>query len=150
MATVRRDVLDRLGPHNPSFRAVEDYELWLRIVAAGGRPVHVPGLHSIVRDRAGSLKKTSVLMAQSQREVYRLVAEEYPDVPEAARALAREQMARYDRIVARVAADARRTTLRTRARLAGGRLKRRVLGRRRFHEPAPPEVAAAFPDLTRL
>jgi hypothetical protein len=88
-ATVRMDVLREVGSFNPSLRACEDIELWLRILAHGYVAVRAPGRLCIWRDRGGSLSTQAVLMTKSLAEVYRLVAEEYPvtdDVRELARA----------------------------------------------------------------
>jgi GT2 family glycosyltransferase len=150
MATVRTDVLQAAGGHNPGFRQAEDYELWLRLLALGHTPVHVPGLHSIVRDRAGSLKKSESPMLESLAEVYRLVAEEYPDVPDDIRAAARH---RRDATLRRAAsAGQRRPALHgvRAARRVAGRAKRRFLARTHYLDPPPDEVAAAFPDLAAL
>lgn len=39
-ATVRRDWLDRVGPFDEALRTNEDFDMWLRIVQAGGRFVY--------------------------------------------------------------------------------------------------------------
>jgi glycosyltransferase involved in cell wall biosynthesis len=35
-AVVRRSLLERVGPFDPQFRRAEDYDLWLRVLRAGG------------------------------------------------------------------------------------------------------------------
>jgi glycosyltransferase involved in cell wall biosynthesis len=150
MATTRRSVLVELGGHNPSFRQVEDYELWLRVVARGYRPVHVPGLHSIVRDRPDSLKKSHARMYESLSEAYRLVAEDYPDVPADLRAIARARMESAARQAARARDGGRRVRAQARARAHAVRVKGLLLRRWRYHDPPPAEIAAAFPDLSSV
>jgi glycosyltransferase involved in cell wall biosynthesis len=145
--TVRRRVLDHVGGFNPSLWIGEDYELWLRIVAAGYPAVRAPGVHHIYRDRTHSLSRDVQLDARCLREVYRLVAEQYDvsdEVREKARARARAldrklALVEKGRVVFPMLVDARR-------RLRRWRRRRELLP---LHE-APPEVAAAYPDLCAL
>ena len=145
-ATVRMSVLRGVGYFNPSLRACEDVELWLRILARGHAAVRAPGRLAVYRNRSGSLSTKATLMTSSLCEVYRLVAEEY-DVPDSIRRLAS----------ARHRAEERRLAALTgKRRLAASALSlrrkfaplRRLLPAQARHE-LPTDVAAAFPKLTR-
>lgn len=144
-ATVRVSVLERVGPFNAALPAVEDYELWLRLVANGYRALRPPGLLLIRRDRPDSMSKDHLLMYRAHREVWRLVAEEHPAPPDV-KAIARRRMADMDRLIA---VDQGTATLRfsQRARGFGGMVKRRLLGGRIWLPEPPPEVVDAFPQL---
>ena len=60
LAVVRRDWYDALGGHDPQLAySLEDYDFWLRIVAAGGIGVALPEPLVHYRMRAGSMLKQS-------------------------------------------------------------------------------------------
>jgi glycosyltransferase involved in cell wall biosynthesis len=142
--TVRRTLLTELGGYNPQLRAAQDWELWLRLVAHGHRAIRAPGLLFVWRDRADSVSSSALRLAKYRREVYRLVADEYPvteDVRELARARMRECDAR--------AADLAGTDPRRRLRPWVGRVRRRLWWWWWYSVP-PQEVAEPFPDLTAL
>jgi glycosyltransferase involved in cell wall biosynthesis len=73
-AAIRRSVLDRVGLYETSPVGCEDYELSLRIAAAGHRIVHVPGRLAVYRLRSDSMSSDTRAMERGRREVYRLVA----------------------------------------------------------------------------
>jgi glycosyltransferase involved in cell wall biosynthesis len=147
-ATIRKSTLEEVGPFNPTLRAAEDFELWLRILAHGHRAVKAEGLLLVRRDSATQMSKDETRMLVALLEVWRLVAEEHP-APAEVKAIARERMAWAEREL-RIA-EGRHPLLgaRRRARRRLGRLRRRLAGRRRWHAEIPPEVARAFPDLDR-
>jgi glycosyltransferase involved in cell wall biosynthesis len=143
LVTMRRSALAEVGSFRPDLRAAEDYELWLRLAASGHSFVRVRERLAVYRRRGDSLSADSGLIRASRREVFRLVAEEYPDVPGDVRARARELMLRHtgERAGGRTAAAKRRLI-----RLAV--LARRRLAPGRVWYPAPPvELRAAFPEL---
>jgi hypothetical protein len=145
-ATVRMSVLRGAGYFNPSLRACEDVELWLRILAGGHAAVRAPGRLAVYRNRSGSLSTKTTLMTSSLCEVYRLVAEEY-DVPDSIRRLAS----------ARQRAEERRLAALTGKRRLGASalsLRRKFAPLRRLfpaqaRRELPTDVATAFPELTR-
>jgi GT2 family glycosyltransferase len=145
-ATVRMSVLREVGYFNPSLRACEDVELWLRILARGHAAVRAPGRLAVYRSRSGSLSTKATLMTRSLCEVYRLVAEEY-DVPDTIRRLADTRRRAEERRLAALTGERRlgATALWLRRQLAPLRRVPRVQARREI----PTEVAAAFPKLGR-
>ena len=145
-ATVRMEVLREVGYFNPTLRACEDVELWLRILSRGYTAVRAPGQLAVWRSRTGSLSTKGVLMATSLCEVYRLVAEEF-DVPEDVRELARARRRTEARRLAALTGERRLAAALGGVRRVVGRARRAV--RRRARHEVPPEVAAAFPELAR-
>jgi glycosyltransferase involved in cell wall biosynthesis len=145
-ATVRMSVLREAGYFNPSLRACEDVELWLRILARGHAAVRAPGRLAVYRSRSGSLSTNATLMTRSLCEVYRLVAEEY-DVPETIRTLAGARRRAEERRLAALTGERRlgASALSLRRKLAPLRRLLRAQARREI----PTEVAAAFPKLAR-
>jgi hypothetical protein len=140
-------VLRETGSFNPSLRACEDVELWLRILARGHAAVRAPGRLAVYRSRSGSLSTKATLMTSSLCEVYRLVAEEY-DVPESIRSLATERRRAEERRLAALTGERRlaATAVSLRRKLAP---LRRLLTRTQARRDLPTEVIAAFPDLAR-
>jgi glycosyltransferase involved in cell wall biosynthesis len=94
-ATVDRRLVEEAGGYDESLRAVEDYDLWLRLAARGHIGGLVAGAHVVYRERGDSLTRDQTLMATCLREVYRRVEEEY-DVPDDVRALARRRRQRHE------------------------------------------------------
>ena len=144
--TIRRSVLDEVGPFNAALRSSEDYELWLRLSARGYRIVRVPGLLTVYRRRGGQLSGNAIGMFDSLREVFRLVVEEY-DVPDDARDAARERLRRIEAQRAVLSGERKVAAKVLRGRLVLGAVKRRYFSRLVWREAPPREVAAAFPDL---
>ena len=145
-ATVRKSALDDVGPFVESLRAVEDYELWLRLLAHGYRALRPPGLLLIRRDHPASMSKDTVLMDRATRRVLEIVIESHP-APEAVKAVARRRIAEIDRLIAAATETDVSRPLAVRARGWAGAAKRALLGDRLFLSEPPPEVARAFPGL---
>jgi glycosyltransferase involved in cell wall biosynthesis len=128
-ATVPLHVLIELGGYDDELTRAEDYDMWLRIAAAGFRAVYVPGPLALYRVRGGSpgsLSSDRLQMTRGELDVLtRLVA-----VLAAAVGLLER-------------GGAERLSLL-------GRTGRRIGRVRRdgplFRRP-PPDVAGAFPDL---
>jgi glycosyltransferase involved in cell wall biosynthesis len=148
-ATIRRSVLEEVGPFDASLRSAEDYELWLRIALRGYRAVRVEGQVALYRLRPGQLSADPLNMLRHLRDVYRLVAQNLA-APDEVRTLACDQAERMERGIATVSGDGRARAARYRARLGLGRVKRALIGRRLWYGRPPPEVASAFPDLEAL
>ena len=49
--TIRRSAFEETGGYDASFRFVEDYDLWLRMIARGWKPLRVPERLTVLRDR---------------------------------------------------------------------------------------------------
>jgi GT2 family glycosyltransferase len=78
----RREALLKVGGYDERLWVGEDWELWLRLAAAGFRFVSVPRLLAVYRRRAGSLMSSSERALAGRREVYRVVAEDWNATPE--------------------------------------------------------------------
>lgn len=65
--TFPRDAIERIGGYDPTLHGGEDYELWLRLAAAGHGGVRAKGCQAVVRDRAGSQSKDLLMMHRSVR-----------------------------------------------------------------------------------
>jgi glycosyltransferase involved in cell wall biosynthesis len=144
--TVRRAVVDAAGPPDARLRSSIDWEWWLRLAAHGHRGIRVPGRLAVYRLRTASMTNDPLRVATGQRDLWRIVADEY-DLPDETR---RELKARADQL------DARIDALRSRRRVAGallrlrrraGAAKTRLTQSRDFHKEPPPEVRDAFGDL---
>ena len=145
-ATVRRPVLEEVGGVCERISAKVDLELWLRIAAAGHRPVRVPGKLAIYRHRAGSITHDELNASIQRREVWRMVAEEY-DVPRDVKDAARAHMRRLDESIPVLRGDRRLKSPLLRVRRVFGRAQRAVMWRSIWFPEPPAEVRAAFPDL---
>lgn len=64
-ATVSRRALEEVGPLDPSIRGADDWDLWLRIVAAGYRMVRAQGRTAVFRKRAESVSTDQLMMARN-------------------------------------------------------------------------------------
>lgn len=122
--TVRRSVLDEVGGFDEDLSTGEDWDLWLRIVRRGERPLRPPGLLAIHRNHPSSLVNDARKMTRNICEVYRRFTED-PTADEEARTLARRQLDVWTRNL-RGLED---PTLAVRLRRRAGRAKRRVLKR---------------------
>jgi glycosyltransferase involved in cell wall biosynthesis len=130
--TLRRSAIEAAGLPDTRLRSMIDWEWWLRLAAAGHRAVRVRGRLAIYRLRASSISRDPGKVVTGQRDLWRIVADEY-DLPEARRAELRarsEAGAGPSRLHRRVAA-----------------LKKALLYRRDYFREPPPEVRDAFDDL---
>jgi glycosyltransferase involved in cell wall biosynthesis len=145
-AMVRRTALEGVGVFEPTLKAVEDYDLWLRMLAAGYRGVRPPGLLFVRRDMPGSMSKDLRLMYGALSEVLRRV-EARQDLPENVRAVVQRRLEALDRLMSM--SDGHRPVRAAVQRAASGlgSLRRTLLRRRLWHRLPPSEVASAFPEL---
>ncbi|MGH2980614.1 MAG: glycosyltransferase family 2 protein [Solirubrobacterales bacterium] len=146
LTAMRRSVIDEVGGFEEQLRAGEDYDLWIRILAAGYRAVRAPGRLAIQRDRAVSMSTDESSMATAARDVYARAAE-LAGVPEEARAIARQRMAEFDAMLEALSDGGRNMAVRRALRARLGRVRKALLGRWIWHPGVPGEVAGAFPDL---
>jgi len=91
-ATVRRDVLAEVGSFDHYTSPSEDWELWLRIAAAGYRAVKAPVL-AIYRIRPGSLSSEPDVMRESATRTLETVATY--DLDSELRGVVRERLASF-------------------------------------------------------
>ena len=75
--TAHREPLLAVGGYDERLRVGEDWELWLRLGAAGFRFIHVPELLAVYRARADSLTANTRSLLAASRDVYRIVAEDW-------------------------------------------------------------------------
>jgi glycosyltransferase involved in cell wall biosynthesis len=144
--TASRAAVERAGGLDDHLHQAEDYDLWVRIALAGYRIVAVPGTLAVIRNRPGSLSKDELELARGVRAVCGRMLSVY-EISEQARAAAAEQLRRAEREIELLTGEAfLRARLRA-ARLALGRIKRRLLSGRLWYPEPPAEVAAAFPEL---
>ena len=74
---VRREAVRAVGGYDERLWVGEDWELWLRLAAAGHRFVLVSERLALYRRRPGSLTADSERTVAGKREVYRRVTEEW-------------------------------------------------------------------------
>jgi glycosyltransferase involved in cell wall biosynthesis len=148
-AMLPRSVLEEVGGYDESQLGAEDYELWLRVATAGHDPVWVPGCHALYRVHSGNRSQDKGLGARGLRDMYRGLSEE--SMPTLAH---RELLARRRRETER---ELDAITGRLRVQWAIRRLRHHFLAIRphlglgeAWYDEPPPEVAAAFPDLSAV
>jgi glycosyltransferase involved in cell wall biosynthesis len=129
----RRESLLAVGGYDERLWIDEDWELWLRLAAAGVRFARAPRLLAVYRKHGASLTSDSQRLIAARREVYRIVAKEWP-ADSGVQALALDLM--------------RRSELRARRRARAFRVLRPLFTLRRklrepllWHAQPPPEVA---------
>jgi glycosyltransferase involved in cell wall biosynthesis len=143
--TIRRDVLSRVGGYDPWVGVAEDYELWLRIAAAGGGAVAVRQPLVVRCDRPDSLTKDDLAMCAGKRRAFeRLLARRTLSVE--ARALAEQGLTETERARKRLAGE-RRPTRKENLRRAAGLATRPLRQRLNRRLTPPADVASAFPGL---
>jgi GT2 family glycosyltransferase len=144
-ATVPKDVLEQVGGYDEELTHAEDYDLWLRIAAAGFRTAYVAGPLAAYRLRGGaeSLSSDRLEMSRSEVEVLRRLLERHV-LPEPHVALAETRLAELTAAVARLeSGDEDRRTFTQRLAQRLGRLRREGT----LFGPVPPEILGAFPEL---
>lgn len=133
--TVRRESLRAVGGYDERIWIGEDWELWLRLAAAGSRFVRTPQRLAVYRQRTDSLMTSHPeRLIEAKCEVYRVVAEDWDSGPEL-RDLALE-LSRATTVQSRRRATARR---RLGPLLA---LRERLRDSRLWYREPPREVAA--------
>ena len=147
--TIPRLVLEEVGEFDTALSGIDDFDLWVRILAAGHRAAQAPGMLLIFRDRPDSLSKQSLRMVEGRREVLRRVASTYP-VPTEIKRAAVAQLPALDRLAAAISGRSAVGALLLRARLRLGTLHRALMSRRRFRRKPPSELTAVFGDSARL
>lgn len=130
----RRESLRAVGGYDERLWIGEDWELWLRLAAAGFRFVRVPQLLAVYRQRTDSLMTSHPeRLIEAKCEVYRVVAEDWDASPELRNLALRLRRA---------------STLRSNRRAAAGRLlgplfalRNTLRDSRLWHREPPREVA---------
>ena len=145
--TIRAAVLRETGGFSEEIQGADDWDLWLRIAAAGHTAVQAEGQVIVQRDRSDSQSKDLTMMFRNMVQVLERVGVAY-EAPHAAHEAARARLAELRARLAREerggpGAAARAVRLRIIA------MGNRARPDRAWLEEPPPEVAAAFPDLAR-
>lgn len=144
--TVRRAALEEAGGFKVELTSCEDFDLWIRILAAGHGVAHPDGRLAIKRDRPTAMSANERKMVMNLRDVYNFTARDYP-VPDDVRASARRAAEDLDATLVAIERDSTPRRARRRLRLALGSAWRETRSRQVFHPETPPEVRAAFPHL---
>lgn len=134
-AAASRTVLEELGGFDESLRAAEDWEMWMRVAAAGHRAAGTADRLGVYRRSAGQMSSDPQRMKDGKLGAVRSLLRRgtlAPALEEAARAEERRIEA------VQVSAPKRRPAL-----------LRRLARERNLHRRLPAPVAAAFPDLAR-
>ena len=141
--TIRTEVLHRLGGFDPALRGTDDWDMWLRIAAAGFGSTHPPEPVIVQRDRPDSQSKDEALMFRGSVEVLEKLLSSSEVSPEAAE-LARAQAEAWRERVGQIEGNAPiERARRFRRRLLAVRDARRGTW---LDEP-PAAVAAALPEI---
>jgi glycosyltransferase involved in cell wall biosynthesis len=141
-AAAPREVLQDLGGFEPSLRAAEDWEMWLRVVAAGYRLAGTDERLAVYRDSPGQMSKDRERMCRGRLDALRSVRGK-ADLPLPVADALDSRILRAEAAVAAYQAevgDAR--TLRSRAIAP-------IRPVRDFRLRAPRAVARALPELSR-
>ncbi len=145
-ATVPKHVLEQVGGYDQELTRAEDYDLWLRISAAGHGAAYVPGplaLYRLQGSRAQSLSSDRLEMTRGELEVLSRLLERHA-LPEQHVALAQSRLDQVGADVTRLErGDHHQRSLRRRF----VRRADRLVHEGTLYGPAPPEVLGAFPDL---
>jgi glycosyltransferase involved in cell wall biosynthesis len=143
--TARRSVLEHVGGYDPWVAVAEDFELWLRIAAAGYGGTQVSGPLVIRSDRPDSLSKDALAMCAGKKRAFQRLLERVDLDPEVD-ALARSAVVQLERGEQLLSGRRRRTPAEF-VRKLGGRATRPLRRRTRQRATPPPEVARWFPGL---
>ena len=147
--TARRSMLVAAGGWNSSLRAAVDFDLWLRIAAAGYGAVFLPDPLAVYRVRRGSIQnepRNELRANEALRLVYLAVAENWP-VPDDVKSVAKSHIESIDRRIAVLTGKSpvRASLFSARRRL--GPLIRAVLGQRHWYAEPPAELGATLKEL---
>ena len=144
---MRRAVLERVGGFDPRLSHAEDYELWLRIAAAGYRGVRVPGPPlAIMRDRAGGLHRDAAACLLGKRYALRTLLDNQ-QLPPAACTAGCAHLTEIDAQLDRLTNRTLPHVVRRRVRRFLGDVTRPWRPRSRPLSRPPGHVTAAFPEL---
>jgi glycosyltransferase involved in cell wall biosynthesis len=148
-ATVPRAVLSEVGGYSAALFGSEDYDLWLRILIAGYEPVWLPGLNALYRVHGAQLSRNTVRMRQDTLGMFESI--DVAALPSSAhREILSKRITALQQEVRVVQGDARIRHALRQVRHRLGAIRERVGLAQTWYEHAPPEVAAAFPDLTAV
>jgi glycosyltransferase involved in cell wall biosynthesis len=134
-ATVRRDALEQVGGWRENLTPAEDYDLWLRLAAAGRSAVQVDGRLAVYRRWSGSNSSDLLRMFRARTALYRDVAETW-EVDARSKRIARRRLRESERWVRRL--DPGRTRPSLRLSVSERRARRRET--HAWLDAVPPQV----------
>jgi glycosyltransferase involved in cell wall biosynthesis len=140
--TARRDALQGVGGYDEALRGAPDYELWLRLCAAGHLFVRCSETLGIYRRRQGQLTGDAEFKARASAKIFQVVLEEH-DLSEEARRIASRRAAEYERAATLGPSSRRRLPIFSGPDGALARL-------RWFYRRPPASVRDAFPNLNEI
>ncbi len=140
-AVTPRELIESLGGFEESLRAAEDWQMWLRVAAAGHPAVGTGERLGVYRRSAGQMSGDPRRMYEGRLAALRSLRPGLPAELEPALAESEAAAVRAAERVATAQPGGRRDTAR--------KLLAPALALRNFHLRMPAEVAAAFPDLAR-
>jgi O-antigen/teichoic acid export membrane protein len=144
--TVRRSALEEVGGFDPEVNAVDDYDMWLRIVARGHTAVRPSRPLIIQRYRAESVSRDQLMMTERIQAVCAKLAKS-PDISQEVRAVAQRRVAELGRAVDSMSRANRSTALLRRVRQALIRTRETAFRRCIYRSRPPSEVTAALGDI---
>ena len=142
--TLRPQAFHAVGGFDPAIRGADDWDLWLRLAAAGYSASPAQGCNLIQRNMSDSQSKDEDMMFRNMALVLGRVGVDY-QAPGAAIAAAASRIAWVRRRRDRDPRGLR--ALASRLRLRGRHLRNRWAPGRRWLAQPPDEVAQAFPAL---
>jgi glycosyltransferase involved in cell wall biosynthesis len=142
--TLHREAFAAVDGFDPAIRGADDWDLWLRLAAAGYSAAPAGECALIQRNTVGSQSKDEAMMLRNMERVLTRVGTDYEAPPAAVAAAARE--------IERIRRRRRRqpmgpTALAARARMGLQHARDRWVPGRRWLPAPPEEVAQAFPSL---
>jgi glycosyltransferase involved in cell wall biosynthesis len=144
-ATVRRKVFDELGGFDTDLTSCEDFDMWIRTLAAGYGGVATGERLAVKRDRPTSMSGNERKMLVNLRDVYRKAADAKA-VPAPVRETAAARTAWLECQIEQIDEEGRLRTAAYNGRLRLGRALRQMRRDRVWYVQTPPEIVAAFPD----
>jgi hypothetical protein len=146
---VRRAVIEAAGLFDEAMTAAEDWEMWLRLTAAGHLAVEVPEPLGLRREHVSQMSADQARMVTNHIYMWEKLLAGPPLAPE------RQAQIRARLTAARSAQEAIRGEDRVGALLRATKLRLGMLRRRagfgaRWYREPPPVVSAAFGDLSEI
>jgi glycosyltransferase involved in cell wall biosynthesis len=148
-ATLRRETLAQVGGFDPTIRGSDDYDLWLRVAAAGYAAVRPEGRLALLRDRPRSQSKDRLMMARNLHQVLASARDRLP-APSPDTALVEMRLRSLDDAIHGFSGDVGGAALAFRARHRLARAKTFLSRPIELHRRVPAELLDAFPYLEEL
>ncbi len=146
---VRREAIVAAGLFDERLTSAEDWDMWLRLAAAGHRAWPAPGPLGLRREHSGQMSGNQQRMIANQVRMFeKLVSDLGLDDDDEALVRARLDRARHT--LRALAGDDRGRALALRARRRLGKIRERLGLGDRWYEHPPAIVTEDFGDLSKL